>query len=85
MLYRRGAGELWYYDEEGNFVEGTRIKRDVGQGCVVGMILFCLTMEPVYGRLRAAMGESCALYIYCDDSYLMVEPNKIAEVLKRLR
>jgi len=24
MLYRKGAGELWYYDEAGNFVMGTK-------------------------------------------------------------
>ena len=40
-------------------------------------------MEPVYARLRAALGEEGALFTYCDDSYLLAEPKKVAEVLKQ--
>jgi hypothetical protein len=47
------------------------------------MFLFCLNMESIYVRLRAAMGESSALYTYCDDSYLMAEPDKMTKVMKR--
>ena len=81
QVYIRGAGELWYYDENKNFVLSTRQRRGVRQGCVLGMFLFCLTMEPLYMRLRAAMREQGAVYAYCDDSYLVAEPDKMAEVL----
>jgi len=81
MLYKRGAGELWYCAESGNLVMRTRSRRGVCQGCVLGFFLFCLTMEPVYARLSAAMGEEGSLFTYCDDSYLLAEPNKMAEVL----
>ena len=39
LLYKRGEGVPWYYYENGNFVLGTRNKRVVRQGCVLGM--FC--------------------------------------------
>ncbi len=35
----------------------------------------------VYARLRAIMGESAAMYTYCDNSYLMAMPAKMAVVL----
>ncbi len=78
MLYKKGAGELWNYDEAGNFVLGTRNRRGVRQGCVLGFFLFCLTMEPVYTRLRVALWEEGTLVTYCDDSYLLAEPDKMA-------
>ena len=52
LMYKRGEGVLWYYDENGNFVLGARNKRGVRQGCVLGMFLSCITMEPMYARLR---------------------------------
>ena len=70
-LYKKGSGELWYYDETGNFVLATHKRRGVRQGCVLGMFLFCLTMEPIYTRLRAAMGGHGTLYAYCDESCLV--------------
>jgi len=78
---KKGAGELWYYDEAGKFVMGTRNKRGVCQGCVLGFFLFCLAMEPVYTRMRAALEEEGSLLTYCDDSYLLAEPDKMAKVL----
>jgi hypothetical protein len=38
-------------------------------------------MEPVYARMRAALGEEVSLLTYCDDSYLLAEPDKMEEVL----
>jgi hypothetical protein len=38
-------------------------------------------MKPVYARLRAALGEEGSLCTYCDDSYVLVEPDKMAKVL----
>ena len=40
LFYKRSSGELWYYDESGNFVLSTHNKRGVRQGCVLGMFLF---------------------------------------------
>jgi hypothetical protein len=60
---------------------GTRNMRRVRHGYVLGFFLFCLTMEPVYARLRAALGEEGSLLTYCDDSYLLAETDKMAEVL----
>ena len=61
LLYKRGEGVLWYYDENGKFVMGTRNTRGVKQGCVLGMFLFCITMEPVYANLRTTVGEEGVL------------------------
>jgi hypothetical protein len=87
MLYMKGAGDralvLYMYDEAENFVMGTRNKRGFRQGCIMGFFLFCLTMEPVCARLRAVLGEEGTLFNYCDDSYLLAEPNKMAEVLEQ--
>jgi len=44
LLYKKRARDLWYYDDDGNFILGTRNKREVRQGCVLGMFLFYLTI-----------------------------------------
>jgi len=61
LMCKKVEEELWYHDENGNFVLGTRNMRGVRQGCVLGMFLFCLAMEPVYARMRAAVGEEGVL------------------------
>ena len=71
---------MWYYDENGKFVLGVKNKRGVRQGCVMGMFLFCITMEPVYVRMRETMGEDGVLYTYCDDSYLLAPAEQMATV-----
>jgi hypothetical protein len=78
LLYKKGEGVLWYYDKNGKFVLGARQKRGDRQGCVLGMFLFCLTMEPVYARLRAEVGQEGVLYTYCDDSYLLAPVGQMA-------
>jgi hypothetical protein len=57
------------------------IKRGVRHGCVLGMFLFCLTMAPVFERLRAAVGEEGVVYAYCDDSYILAPVEQMAQVL----
>jgi hypothetical protein len=81
LLYKKGEWVLWYYDENGNFVMGTRNKRGVRQGFVLDMFSFCLTMASVYARLRAEVGEEGVLYTYCDDSYILAPVEKMAKVL----
>ena len=44
LMYKRGEGVLWYYDENGNFVLGARNKRGVRQGCVLRMFMSFITM-----------------------------------------
>ena len=80
-MYERGDGVLWYYDENGNFILGARNKRGVRQGCVLGMFLFCVTMEPVYARIRAAVGDEGVMYTYCDDLYLLAPTKQLATTL----
>jgi hypothetical protein len=51
MLYERGRGDLWYYDENANFVEFHFRRPRLRQGCVIGAFPFCLAMYCVYARL----------------------------------
>jgi len=81
LLYKRGEGVLRYYDANGNFVMEAMNKRGVQQGCVLGMFLFCVTMAPVYERLRAAVGEGGVVYACCEDSYIIVPVEQMAQVL----
>jgi hypothetical protein len=82
LLYKRGEGVLWYYDEHMNFVMETRNKRGARQGCFLGMFLFCVTMAPVYERLsRALVGEEGPVYAYCDDSYILAPVEQMGQVL----
>jgi hypothetical protein len=60
----------------GHACVGTRNRRGVQHGCVIGMFLLCLAMELVYARLRVAITEEGPLYTYCDDSYLLAEPKQ---------
>jgi hypothetical protein len=40
-------------------------------------MLFCLTMEPVYRRLAAALRPRVALYPYSDDAYLLADSDHL--------
>jgi len=81
LLYKRGEGVLWYNEENVKFVLGVRNIRGVRQGCVLGTFLFCITMRPVYARLRDAVGEEGVLYTYCDDFYLLALAEHMATAL----
>ena len=61
---------------------GTRQLRDVRQGYVLGLFVFCLTMELVYERLRQATGEEGVVYTYSDDSYILAPKEQMAVVLE---
>jgi hypothetical protein len=74
MLYERGSGELFYYDENSNYIARYYNKNGVRQGCVFGAFFFCLAMQPVYSRLGVILGPEGALYAYSDDAYLLVDP-----------
>ena len=47
------------------------------------MFLFCITMEPVYARMRAAVGDEGVLYTYCDDSYMLAPAEQMATSLQQ--
>jgi hypothetical protein len=74
MLYERGSGELFYYDEKGNYLPSYFSKNGDRQGCVLGEFLFCLAMQPIYSKLGALLGPNGALYAYSDDVYLLANP-----------
>jgi hypothetical protein len=61
MLYERGSGELWYYDENGNYVELHYCRCGVRQGCVLGAFLLYIATKPVYSRLSDLLGTDGAL------------------------
>jgi hypothetical protein len=61
MLYEKGSGELWYYDENGNFVESQISRYGFRHGCVMGAFLFSLAMYLVYARFQALLGPEGAL------------------------
>jgi len=81
MHYERGSGELFYYDEHGNYIASYDNKNGVRQGWVLGAFLFCLDMQPVYTRLGALLGPEGALYAYSDDVYLIADPANMAVAL----
>jgi hypothetical protein len=54
ILYERGSGELWYYDESGNFVESHFCRTCVRHDCVLDAFLFCLAIYHFY-----ATGGAC--------------------------
>jgi hypothetical protein len=81
MLYERGCGELFYCDENGNYIASYYSKNGVRQRCVLGAFLFCLAMQPVYSRLGALLGPEGALYAYSDDVYLLAAPVNMAVAL----
>lgn len=83
ILYKKGEGILWYYDEHGNFVMSTRQRRGVRQGCVLGLLLFTVAMVPVYSRLRQEAGEEGVVYAYSDDSYILAPKEEMANVLQK--
>ena len=74
MLYTDCEGELWFYDDNGDYYETFHSKRGVRQGCVLGTFLFCLAMKPIYDRLRALLGPSGLLLTYSDDIYCAALP-----------
>jgi hypothetical protein len=75
MIYERGSGELWYYDEKGNFVESHFNRSGIPP------FFFCLAMYPVYARLQVLLGHDGALYAYSDDVYLISDPIGMAKAL----
>ena len=82
IIYERDNGELFFYDENGNYIASYYNKNGVHrQGRVLDAFLFCLAMQPVYSRLGALLGHDGALYAYSDDVYLLADPANMVVAL----
>jgi hypothetical protein len=75
ILYERGVGQLWYYDEFGNYIESHYSKCGVRQGCVLEAFFFYLVMRLVYARLVALLDHNGAMYAYSDDGCFVSDPD----------
>ena len=71
MLYERGSGEHWYYDENGNFGDLYYNRNGVREGYVLCAFFFCLAIYPVYARLQAMLGPEGSVYAYSDDVHTL--------------
>jgi len=81
VLYPRGQGELWYYDEWGSFVMTFFYSKGVRQGCVLGTTLICIIVRPVYDALLVILGPEGFLLSYVDDVYMRGAPRNVALAL----
>ena len=81
VLYTRGKGELWFYDELGNFVLSVMCRKGVRQGCVLGTTIMCITGRPVYDAILVILGPEGFLFSYADDVYLGKVPGNVAVAL----
>jgi hypothetical protein len=81
VLYSRGKGGLWFYDELGNFVLNILCRKGVRQGCVLGTTILCMTARPVYDAILVILGPEGFLFSYADDVYLGGVPENMALAL----
>ena len=81
VLYTRGAGVLWFFDELGNFILAVFCRRGVRQGCVLGTTIICVTVRPVYDALLVILGPEGVLFSYADDVYMGGLPVNVARAL----
>ena len=70
VLYTGGSGEMWYYDNMGNFIICVLCIRGVRQGCFLGTFILCVTNRLVYDALLALLGPNGFLFSYADDVYM---------------
>ncbi len=81
VLYTRGSGEMWYYDEMGNFIMCVLCRLGVRQGCALGTTILYVTIRPVYDALLALLGPNGFLFSYADDVYMGGTPVRVAITL----
>jgi hypothetical protein len=80
-MYIRGKGELWYYDELGNFIMSVLCCRGVRQGCVLKTTIMCVTVRPIYDALLVILGPEGFLFSFADDVYMGGVPWNVALAL----
>jgi hypothetical protein len=81
VLYTRGIGEMWYYDELGNFVICVLCRRSVRQGHVMGTIILCIKVKPAYGALLGLLCPGGFLFSYTDDVHMGGKPPCVAQTI----
>ena len=81
MLYERGDGQPWYYDENGKYIESHCNICGVRQCCVLGAFFIYLVTRPVYERLGAILGPDGTLHAYSDDVYILSDTDNMAAAL----
>ena len=69
VLYTRGMGEMWFYDDMGNFVMRVFGLRGVRQECVLGMTIPCITVGLVYAALLVILGPGGFLMLCTWEDY----------------
>jgi hypothetical protein len=70
LLYIRGSGRLWFYDDLGNFIICVFCRRGARQDCVLGTTIMCITIRLVYDALLALIVPDGFLFSYADDVYM---------------
>ena len=83
MLYLDRQGALWYYGagRRGNAPFATLSSaRGVRQGCVLGMVLFAVTVASVYEELATLggpPGDQAAIFAIADDATCVLSPDYV--------
>ena len=81
VLYTRGSGELWYYNDAGTFIICVLYMKGVRQDCVLGITILSITLIPVYDALLNLLGPEEFLFNYTYDVYMGGRPVKVALTL----
>ncbi len=56
VLYTRGQGALWYYDEMKIFILAVFCRKGVRQGFVLDTTILCVTVRPAYDAFLVILG-----------------------------
>jgi hypothetical protein len=81
VLYTRGVGILWFYEDLGNFILAVFCRKGVRhQGCVLGTTILCVNVRPVYDALLVILGPK-GFFSYADDAYMGGLPVNVARTL----
>ncbi len=70
VLYNRGSGQIWFYDDLGNFIICVFYSRGVRHGCVLDTTILCVTTCPIYDAPLGLLGPYGFLFNYADDVYI---------------
>jgi hypothetical protein len=74
ILYMAIVSEVWLYDENGDHYNSYESWKEVRHGCIMGTILFCLAMAPIYDSPRMEFGPEGALNAYSNNVYSVTKP-----------
>jgi hypothetical protein len=75
MLYMDREADLLYYPAGQCFPQGTlHSKEGTRQGCVLGMVLFCLLMVPLVAWINSLEPDACLALNWADDAPIICTP-----------